>query len=119
VSGDHHHDHPLESITHVRGGAMVLDIGGTVGALHVVVDEAWAGRELHLASADPGFDVHTGVWLRDVGGEHVASALFAALDEATYRVVGVDGAVVAEVAVAGGAVTELDLSDVAPGGTVR
>jgi hypothetical protein len=41
VSHDHahqHHDH------HARGGAAVLDIGGDVGALNVVLDEQWEGR---------------------------------------------------------------------------
>jgi hypothetical protein len=106
-----HHDHgPLESITHVHGGAMVLDIGGSVGALHVLVDDAWAGRELFLATDDPAVSVHTGVWLRHVDGEHVASALFAALEHGSYRVLGTDGDPVATVRVVGGEVTEVDLT---------
>ena len=119
---DHHHG-PLEAITHVHGGAMVLDIGGSVGALHVLVDDDWVGRELFLATDDPGFRVHTGVWLRHratsfarsktrsahIAGEHVASALFAALEEGTYRVLGDDGATVAIARVAGGEVAEIDL----------
>ncbi len=111
MSGDHtHHDHgPLESIAHVHGGAMVLDIGGSVGALHVLVDDGWVGRELFLATDDPGFSVHTGVWLRHLAGEHVASALFAGLEEGTYRVLGDDGATVATARVTGGAVAEIDL----------
>ena len=55
----HTHQHPLESITHVHGGAMVLDIGGSVGALHVVLDEEWVGRELFLTTDDPAFSVAT------------------------------------------------------------
>jgi hypothetical protein len=109
----HHHDHdhgPLESITHVQGGAMVVDIGGSVGALHVLVDDGWVGRELFLATDDPRFSVHTGVWLRHVDGEHVASALFAALEAGTYRVLGDDGTTVATVPVAGGTVAEVDLT---------
>ena len=89
---------------------MVLDIGGSVGALHVLVDDGWVGRELFLATDDPGFSVHTGVWLRHLAGEHVASALFAALEEGTYRVLGDDGATVATVRVAGGEVAEIDLT---------
>jgi hypothetical protein len=120
--GHHHHDGPLESITHVHGGAMVLDIGGSVGALHVVLDEAWEGRELFLGTDDPGFSVHTGVWLRHVDGEHVASALFPALDAGAYRVLGGGGEALATVHVDGGAVAQVDLSTAvgaAPGGTVR
>lgn len=114
----HTHQHPLESITHVHGGAMVLDIGGSVGALHVVLDEEWLGRELFLTTDDPAFTSHTGVWLRHVGGEHVASALFAELEVGTYRILGADGAVVATVEVRGGEVVDVDLSAaarVAPG----
>jgi len=106
-----HHDHgPLESIGHVHGGAMVLDIGGSVGALHVLVGDGWVGRELFLATDDPSYSVHTGVWLRHVDGEHVASALFAALDAGTYRVLGDDGATVTTARVAGGEVAEIDLT---------
>jgi hypothetical protein len=121
---DHHHDGPLESITHVHGGAMVLDIGGTVGALHVLVDDAWVGRELFLATDDPAFSVHTGVWLRHratsfarsktcsahVAGEHIASALFAALEHGSYRVLGTDGDALTTARVVGGEVTEVDLT---------
>lgn len=107
---DHHHDRPLESITHVHGGAMVLDIGGSVGALHVLVDDAWVGRELFLATDDPMFSVHTGVWLRHLAGEHVASALFAALEHGSYRVLGTDGDALTTARVIGGEVTEVDLT---------
>jgi hypothetical protein len=114
----HSHDHPLESITHVHGGAMVLDIGGSVGALHVVLDEGWLGRELFLATDDPSFTAHTGVWVRHVGGEHVASALFAELEAGTYRILDAEGATLETVEVTGGEVVEADLSAaarVAPG----
>jgi hypothetical protein len=122
MSGEHHEHHhhhhgPLEAIDHVHGGPMVLDIGGSIGALHVVLDEAWAGRELHLGSERPGFTVHTGVWLRHVDGRHVATALFPALEAGTYHI-SVDGYARA-VRVEGGAVTELDLSAAAPAGTAR
>ena len=96
---------------------MVLDIGGSVGALHVLVDDAWVGRELFLATDDPAFSVHTGVWLRhtpssrlSLAGEHVASALFAALEHGSYRVLGDDGAALATARVVGGEVTEVDLT---------
>ncbi len=108
MSADHDHG-PLEAITHVHGGAMVLDIGGSVGALHVLVDDAWAGREVFLATADPAFSVHTGVWVRHVDGEHIASALFAALEAGTYRVLGDEGVCMATAEVVGGEVVEIDL----------
>jgi hypothetical protein len=115
----HDHGHPLESITHVHGGAMVLDIGGPVGALHVVLDDEWLGRELFLASDDPTFTTHTGVWVRHVRGEHVASALFAELEAGTYRILGADGATAATVTVVGGEVIEVDVSAAARGAPAR
>ena len=105
MSHDHH-----GAITHVHGGPTVLDIGGSVGALHVVLDEEWLGRELFVATDDPAFTAHTGVWPRHRGGGHVASALFAQLEEGTYRIVGADGEVTATVEVTGGDVTDVDLS---------
>ena len=88
------HDHPhgpLESITHVHGGAPVLDIGGDVGALNVVLDDGAAGGELYLRSDDPAFSIHTGVWTRHLGGGHVTTALFCQLVEGTYWVLDADG----------------------------
>lgn len=107
---DHPHEHgPLETITHVHGGPMVLDIGGTVGALHVLLGDAWAGRELFLATDVPARSVHTGVWRRHVGGTHVVSALFGALEAGRYRILGVDGEELCTVDVRGGELIEVDL----------
>jgi hypothetical protein len=121
--GHHGHDHghhgPLEAITHVHGGPMVLDIGGSVGALHVRLDERWAGRELFLGTDDPAFDVHTGVWLRHVDGGLVASALFPALEAGTYHVLRDGSEALATVRVDGGELTEVDMSAAAPAGTAR
>jgi hypothetical protein len=114
----HSHDGLLESITHVHGGAMVLDIGGTVGALHVELDDEWLGHELFLTTDDPAFTTHTGVWLRHVDGEHVVTALFAELEAGTYRILGADGTPAATIEVLGGELVEIDLSAaarVAPG----
>jgi hypothetical protein len=120
MSHDHpDHAHPLESITHVHGGAVVLDIGGSVGALHVVVDEEWLGHELFLTTDDPAFTAHTGVWLRHHGGEHVVSALFAELEAGAYRIISADGDVAATVEVTGGEVTDVDLSAAARGAPAR
>lgn len=107
----HGHDHthgPLESITHVHGGAMVLDIGGSVGALHVMLDDDWVGRELHLVPCGGGHPVHTGVWRRHVGVDHVATALFPALEAGRYRILA--GARDVVVDVRGGEVTEAALA---------
>src|SRR4051794_41328223 len=101
---------------------MVLDIGGSVGALHVVLDERWVGREVFLAAPDPAFSTHTGVWRRHAGDDHIASALFPALAAGRYDVLGAAGHPVATVDVRGGELAEIDLGDVsaaAPAGTGR
>jgi hypothetical protein len=106
---EHQHEHgPLEAITHVHGGAMVLDIGGSVGALHVLLDDEWAGRELFLVTDASERSVHTGVWRRHVGGGHVVSALFGALEAGRYRILGGDGEVLRTIEVRGGELTEVD-----------
>ncbi len=115
----HHHEHdrhdrgPLESITHVHGGPPVLDIGGDVGALNIVLDDDAAGTELHLRTDDPAFSIHTGVWTRHVGARHVTTALFCQLTAGTYWVLDADGRDVRAVDVAGGHLAELDLRSAA------
>ena len=106
--GHHHHAHEA------HGGAAVLDIGGEVGALNVVLDEQWAGRELYLRNDDPHFSVHTGVWIRHQGGGHVTTALFLSLVEGTYWVLDAAGRDVREVTVRGGELTELICAEQAP-----
>jgi hypothetical protein len=117
VTGHSHaHDHPhgpLESITHVHGGAPALDIGGDIGAHNVVLDDGAAGDELYLRSDDPAFSIHTGVWTRHLGGGHVTTALFCQLVEGTYWVLDADGNDVRAVEVTGGRLAELDLRSTA------
>jgi hypothetical protein len=118
---DGHSHGPLEAITHVHGGPMVLDIGGSVGALHVVLDDEWAGHELFLASDEPAFVVHTGVWRRHVAGSHVTTALFDALEAGRYRILDVRGCAAYPVEVRGGELVEVDcrLTGAAPAGPGR
>ena len=108
---DHDHEHdPLESITHVHGGAPALNIGGDIGALVVLVDGSTVGTELYLRSdRDPAMSVHTGVWNRDLGSGQVAAALFCELASGTYWVLDADGADICAVSIEGGAVSEMDL----------
>ena len=107
----HDHDHdPLESITHVHGGAPALDIGGDIGALVVLVDGSTVGTELYLRSdRDPAMSVHTGVWNRDLGSGQVTAALFCELASGTYWVLDADGADICAVSIEGGALSEMDL----------
>ena len=97
----------------MHGGAPVLDIGGDVGAINVVLEDSSAGTELHLRSDDPAFSIHTGVWTRHVGPDHVTTALFCELVEGTYWVLDADGSDVRCVEVTGGQLAELDLRSTA------
>ena len=97
---DHHH---------ARGGAPVLDIGDDVGALVALMDVDAAGTELFLRRESDGTSVHTGVWTRHQGTQHVTAALFCALRAGTYRVLGADGSDRQLVDVRGGELAELDL----------
>ena len=91
-------------------GAVLLDIGGDIGAMVVTLDRSALGTELHLRSeAEPNRDVHTGVWERDLGGGRVTAAVFAELVEGAYEVLDARGMGVLRVEITGGRVTEIDL----------
>ncbi len=114
--GEHDHEHhhgPLESITHVQGGAPALDIGGDIGALVVFVDGSAIGTELFVRTDDdPSLSVHTGVWWRNMGKggkDQVAAALFCELREGSYWLLDPAGADVCAVEINGGKLSELDL----------
>jgi uncharacterized cupin superfamily protein len=99
----HHHHPPL-------GANPVLDIGGTVGALLVHLPSTTASGELHVRPAgEPFGQFHTGVHRRTASGAVRWIALFCEVVEGTYEVLDDHGAPVAEVAVTGGHVAQLDL----------
>jgi hypothetical protein len=104
MSGHHHHDHHA-----VGGGAAVLDIGGDVGALLALMDADAEGTELHVRLTGSTNTVHTGVWTRHRGQEHVTAALFCELSEGRYWVLDPDGRERIDVDVKGGELAELDL----------
>jgi hypothetical protein len=94
----------------VRGGPPVLDIGGDIGAMVVLMEPATAGTELHLRSEhEPPIAVHTGVWTRPHGTATITAAVFPELIEGGYWVLDADGHDVRPVAIAGGELTEIDL----------
>jgi hypothetical protein len=94
----------------VRGGPPVLDIGGDIGALVVLMDPARAGTELFLRSDhEPPIDVHTGVWTRPHRDAAVTAALFPELLAGRYAVLDHDGHAVRSVVIVGGELTEVDL----------
>ncbi|HEX4980980.1 MAG TPA: hypothetical protein VFV63_04745 [Ilumatobacteraceae bacterium] len=125
ADGTRHHDHDTHgghdapvvrnAVSHtvhhvVRGGPPVLDIGGDIGAMVVLMDPATAGTELHLRSEhEPPVAVHTGVWTRPHGTAMVTAAVFAELVAGHYWVLDPDGHDVRQVVIAGGELTQIDL----------
>ena len=107
-------DHNMVNHT-VRGGPPVLDIGGVIGAMVVLMDPAIAGTELHLRSAhDPPHAVHTGVWTRSNGTATITAAVFPELVAGSYWVLDADGHDVRPVVIGGGELTEIDLRGSGP-----
>jgi hypothetical protein len=90
------------------GGPVALDIGGDVGALIARVGAERLGSEIHVRRHGDTHTTHTGVWERDLGGERVVVAVYPALVEGVYDVLGGHGETVAEVAITGAEVTETD-----------
>ena len=88
----------------------MVDIGGDVGALIVRLDRELLGTELHLRQDGWTHTVHTGVWDRPLGDQLVTVAVYPALVEGTYEILGPRTAGVRRtVAIEGGRVAELDL----------
>jgi hypothetical protein len=101
----------MDDNSHAGQGAVVLDIGGTVGAAVVVAPAALAGMEIEarpLDDAVPSHLPHVAVVARPVpdgGVRH--SAVFGALPAATYELSARPaGPVRLRLSVAGGEVTE-------------
>ena len=93
-----------------RGGPVVFDIGGDVGALVARMDERLWGEELFLApESDPHTTTHTGIWTRHMAGQDVVVAIFPSLVEGRYAVLDEEGDVRTRVVIRGGEVGELDL----------
>ena len=93
-----------------EGSSVVLDIGGDTGAVVVYLDAVPRGGELEMRPAgDSAGRFHTGVHARSVAGVTTPVAVFPAVAAGDYEVLDERLAPLAEVAVAGGGVTELDL----------
>jgi hypothetical protein len=102
---EHSHDEPAP-----RGGPVVMDIGGDIGALIVRVDDSLVGSELPIEFADdPLRDIHTGVWRRSTGRDSVVVAVFPELRAGSYRIHPGPGHDGAQLQITGGRVAELDL----------
>jgi hypothetical protein len=110
MSGHHDHGHPENPFA--GQGAVLLDIGGDVGALVVTMPRAMVGDEVEVVSGRevPGHHrPHVAVVDRPVAGGTVPSLVFPELAAGSYALVpkGTDD-VHLRVEVRGGAVTAAD-----------
>jgi hypothetical protein len=88
-------------------GAVLLDIGGDVGALIVRMADHLVGREIYARAGD-GRLTHTGIWPRTLGSGRATLAVFPELRRGTWTLT-LRGEVIGESEVVGGTVTQLDL----------
>jgi hypothetical protein len=99
----------IESAGPAPQGPAVLDIGGGIGALLVIVPAALLHTEIEV-SPDQRSDArtHTGVHERPMSGEQVPIALFPSLDAGTWTLWGSGPCTTRSVEILDGQVTEVD-----------
>ena len=103
------HEHAVENAW-AGQGAVLLDIGGDVGALVVAMPASLVGLEVEIRPLD-GLDhhhlAHVAVVSRPVGDGHLPSLVFAELEAGGYELFekGRSDAVALRVRIAGGEVT--------------
>lgn len=92
--------------------ALVLDIGGDIGALVLYADECLIGREIDLTPASEHVQgVHTAIRRRRANGADVVCGVYPQLLAGRYTVCGVAGSPIGTVVIEGGRVTEVDAAD--------
>jgi len=93
--------------------ALVLDIGGDIGALVLYADQNLVGVEIDLTPAGrPSHHaVHTAVRRRRVADRDIVCGVYPELPAGTYTVWGLHGAPIATVRIDGGVVSEHDAGD--------
>jgi hypothetical protein len=105
----HSHDGPVEAGEAPKGGPVVLDIGGDIGALIAYCDADQIGTEIHVRLNGEPRTTHTGVWERDLGASRVVVAVFPELTFGDYAILDRGGDPVQRITVVGGSVVEVDL----------
>jgi hypothetical protein len=118
--GDHAHDH-RHGHAHGDGAgeenqaarrhpeAVVLDIGGDLGALILHTDAAMVGVEVEIsATGDDDRRTHKDVLEREINGRPAYTAVFDKVAEGSYTLWVDDRARAREVFISAGAVSELD-----------
>jgi hypothetical protein len=119
---EHPHVHPhgggkhRREQRHVPQRGAVLDIGGDVGAVLVVVGPALDGAEIELYDEQGGYVMHTEVHGREVMGRLQYAGLFPSVREGNYRLDTADGAPRERVVVTGGQVARVARVEPAPPG---
>jgi len=105
VSFESHESHVCETA--------VLDIGGDTGALIIYAGEEMVGEEIEICRpGDPRLRVHNVVRARRAFSGLVYAAVFPALSDGCYEVLGSEGRACREANVSGGRVTEVDCCSV-------
>jgi hypothetical protein len=106
--GAHGHQHHHHDYGPTAEAAVVLDIGGDIGAVVVRTPPALAGLEIELAREREEVPfVHTAVRERHLPDRVVHAAVFAEVPAGTYTLLGVGAQPARPVTVTGGRVTEL------------
>ena len=93
--------------------ALVLDIGGDVGALILYADEHLIGAEIDITpmGQHQHHGVHTAIRRRRAGERDIVCGVYPELPAGIYTVWGVDGDRIATVGIEGGRVAELRAGD--------
>jgi hypothetical protein len=89
--------------------ALVLDIGGEIGALIIYAEESCLGREIDLTpvGSPRSHHIHTMIRRRRATGKDVIAGLYPELQEGAYTVWGLGhGEQIGEVTIVGGEVSE-------------
>jgi len=92
------------------GDALVLDIGGDIGALILYADEDLVGEEIDLTPVGEHchHGIHTAVRRRRAAGRDLICGVYPELQAGRYTVWGLDHTPLAVVEIHGGQVTELE-----------
>ena len=99
----------IESAGPAPSGPAVLDIGGGIGALLVIVPAALLHTEIEVSLAGrPDARTHSGVHERPMAGEQLPIALFPSLDAGTWTLWGSGPCASRTVDIRDGEVTQVD-----------
>jgi len=93
--------------------ALVLDIGGTVGALVLYAEASCLGQEIDVTpvGAPRSRHMHTMIRRRRAVDREFIAGVYPELEEGIYTVWGIDGNPLGEVTIAGGHVSEFQSGD--------